>query len=408
MWVVMLTDSSRFTVHVPSNVLADLTTRLAATRWPVDFEGDDWAYGVNLAYLQDLASYWASEFDWRAAEARINQYDNRLVDVGGTPIHFLRVPGVGPAPIPLILSHGWPWTFWDWHKVLGPLSDPATHGGDPADAFDVIVPSLPGFAFSNPLARGDLNTWKIADLWDELMRDMLGYRRYAASGCDMGAAITEQLGHKYADHLYGVHLGHAVPLNVMTGERPWDLTGGRMVPEGVSEDVRRMTIERQRNFAAHIAVHVLEPQTLSYGLTDSPVGMLAWILNRLRNWSDCNGDIESTFSRDHILTNATIWWANAAMPTAIRSYANLSRYPWQPAHYRVPVIEAPAGITFLGYENPPAVTTEDRVAAFLANPLSKLFNTVYLKAYEHGGHFLPVENPQAAITDIRSTFRMLR
>jgi hypothetical protein len=404
----VLADSSRFKVDVSSEVLADLERRLVDTRWSAAFEDDDWSYGVPLGYLQDLVNYWVTDFDWRAAEAEINRYDNRLVDVGGTPVHFLRAPGVGPAPIPLILSHGWPWTFWDWHQVVGPLSDPAAHGGDPSDAFDVIVPSLPGFAFSNPLARGDLNNWKIADLWDELMCDVLGYPRYAASGCDMGAAITGQLGHKYAEHLYGIHLGHAVPLDMMTGERPWDLTGGRMVPKEASEHVRSMAIGRQRNFAAHVAVHVLEPQTLSYGLTDSPAGMLAWILNRLRNWSDCNGDVESVFSRDHILTNATIWWVSAAMPTAIRSYANLSRYPWYPAHDRMPVVEAPTGITFLGYENPPGVATEDRVAAFLASPLSGYFNIVYLEAHEHGGHFLPVENPQAAIADIRSTFRLLR
>jgi len=388
-------------IHVPDEVLDDLRRRLLATKWPLDAGNDDGFYGVRRTDLQPLVEYWADGFDWRAAERAINAYEHVRVDVNGIPVHFLRKAGVGPRPIPLILSHGWPWTFWHWSKVIGPLADPASYGGDPADAFDVIVPSLPGFGFSTP-TRPDMNFWKMADVWHDLMTGVLGYERYAAAGCDVGALVTGQLGHKYADELYGIHIGSGQKLTFFNGDRGWDLSGGHPIPPGIPPEIHARIIELDRRFAAHLATHVLDPSTLGFGLADSPVGMLAWMLERWQKWSD--GD--KAFSDDDLLTHAMIYWAGNAIDTSIRTYANNNRYPWTPSHDRMPAIEAPTGITFVTYENPPGVTTpEERTQSFLNSDRAAWYNHVNLTTHPTGGHFIPWEIPAEWTDDVRRTFR---
>lgn len=393
-------------IHLPDEMLADLQQRLRATRWPLDAGNADSFYGVRRDMLEELAGYWMSGFDWRRAEKAINRYEHYHVHVDGIPVHFMRKPGVGPHPVPLILSHGWPWTFWHWSKVIEPLADPGAFGGDPADAFDVIVPSLPGFGFSAPLQHNpDMNFWKIADLWHTLMTEVLGYPKYAAAGCDVGALVTGQLGHKYAEELYAIHIGSAQKLSLFNGERAWDLAGGRPIPEGIPEELRAQILELDRRFASHLAVHVLDPGTLAYGLGDSPVGMLAWILERWIKWSDNKGDIESVFTKDDLLTHATIFWANNTIETSMRVYANNNRYPWTPAHPRWPVVEAPTGITFVGYENPPGISTEQRVQHFLETDRAAWYNHVNITAHEEGGHFIPWEIPDKWVEDLKRTLR---
>ncbi|WP_406047660.1 epoxide hydrolase family protein [Kribbella sp. NBC_00889] len=393
-------------IHVPDDVLDDLRRRLTATKWPLDAGNDDGFYGVRRTQLQALVEYWADGFDWRAAERAINAFEHYRVDVNGVPVHFLRKPGVGPNPVPLILSHGWPWTFWHWSKVIGPLADPAAYGGDPADAFDVIVPSLPGFGFSTPLTnQPDMNFWKIADVWHDLMTGVLGYPKYAAAGCDVGALVTGQLGHKYADELYGIHIGSGLKLTFFNGDRGWDLSGGNPIPPNLPPAIHDRIIELERRFAAHLATHVLDPSTLGFGLADSPAGMLAWILERWLSWS--GGD--KAFSDDDLLTHATIYWAGNAIDTSIRTYANNNRYPWTPSHDRTPAIEAPTGITFVGYEDPPGVSTpEERVQNFLNSDRAEWYNHVNLTAHPGGGHFIPWELPTEWTDDLRRTFRNYR
>jgi pimeloyl-ACP methyl ester carboxylesterase len=336
-------------IRVPGEVLDDLRRRLLATKWPLDAGNDDGFYGVRRDYLQELVAYWADGFDWRVAERAINAYENYRVDVGGVPVHFLRKRGVGPNPVPLILSHGWPWTFWHWSKVIDALADPGAFGGDPADAFEVIVPSLPGFGFSTPLAdQPDMNFWKMADVWHELMTGVLGHDKYAAAGCDVGALVTGQLGHKYADELYGIHIGSALKLTLFNGDLGWNISSSRPLPENLPPAIRAGVIATQKKFAVHLAAHMLAPSTLAYGLVDSPAGMLAWLLERWDSWSDDHGDVETVFSKDDLLTHATIYWAGNAIDTSIRTYANNNRYPWTPVHDRWPVVEAPTGITFVG------------------------------------------------------------
>jgi microsomal epoxide hydrolase len=391
-------------VYVPDEVLDDLRSRLKATKWPLDAANEDGYYGVRRVQLQPLVEYWADGYDWRAAECAINAYDNYIVEVDDIPVHFLRRPGVGPDPIPLILSHGWPWTFWHWSKVIDRLADPASYGADPADAFDVIVPSLPGFGFSTP-TRPDMNFWKIADVWHELMTGVLGFDRYAAAGCDVGALVTGQLGHKYAAELYAIHIGSGLKLTLFNGDRGWDLSGGNPIPPNLPPEVHQRIVELEHRFASHLATHVLDPSTLGFGLADSPAGMLAWMLERWLKWSD--GD--KAFSDDDLLTHATIYWAGNAIGSSIRTYSNNNRYPWTPSHDRTPVVEAPTGITFVGHEDPPGVhTPAERIANFLAGDRAAWYNHVNLTAHPTGGHFIPWELPTEWTDDLRRTFRPYR
>src|SRR5260221_2373884 len=206
-----------FTIAIPEEALTDLRERLTKVRWPLDFANEQWQYGTNLGYLKELVDYWLHKYDWRAQERAMNAFSHYKTTIDGVPIHFIHEPGKGPNPTPLILSHGWPWTFWDLAKVIRPLADPAAFGGDPADAFDVVVPSLPGFCFSSPLTKPGINWWRTADLWVTLMRDVLGYSKFAAEGGDWGAFVTQQLGHKYPQHLIGVYLTLAIPMDFFSG-----------------------------------------------------------------------------------------------------------------------------------------------------------------------------------------------
>ncbi|MEU2380134.1 epoxide hydrolase family protein [Streptomyces misionensis] len=398
-----------FVIHVEQDVLDDLRSRLKTTRFAPDLDNEDEEYGLSTAYLKPIVEYWADGFDWRAAEARLNRYAHHRVDVGGTPVHFIRRPGKGPAPVPLLLMHGWPWTFWDWSKVIDPLADPAAFGGDPADAFDVIVPSLPGFAFSTPVTNGKENFVSMADRFHTLMTDTLGYERFAVGAADYGALVGAQLGHKYADSLYGLHLGHEMLLTIFQGERYWDLTGGAPI-DTMPDDLRADMVNFVDTYVSHVAVHMLDAQTLTHGLNDSPVGMLAWILKRWKKWSDQNGVFEDAYPVDHILTNATIYWVNQAIGSSIRAYRNVHRNPWQPSHDRNPPIEAPTGFTFLlGDAAPPGVHDRDqRIAAFQRAAGHFYADVRQVNVHDKGGHFGPWENPEAWIGDLRATFRPLR
>ncbi|HLY56107.1 MAG TPA: epoxide hydrolase, partial [Stellaceae bacterium] len=209
-----------FTVNISEPVLDDLRRRLAATRWAADYANDDWGYGTNGAYLKELCAYWQDGYDWRRHERAMNGFRHFRTEIDGIPIHFIHERGKGPAPMPLVMTHGWPWTFWDLHKVIRPLTDPASFGGDPADAFDVVVPSLPGFGFSTPLRKPGYPYWRTADLWVTLMRERLGYDRFAAQGGDYGAFVTGQLGHKYAAHVIGIHVHLIGPMGMIRGNMP--------------------------------------------------------------------------------------------------------------------------------------------------------------------------------------------
>jgi pimeloyl-ACP methyl ester carboxylesterase len=400
-------EQLRFNIHIPEDELSDLKNRLKNTRWPPRAEGSSWDYGVNQNYLRELVEYWINAYNWRGIEEQINRFTQYRIPVDGVPVHFIYQRGKGSNPIPLILTHGWPWSFWDIHKIIGPLTDPAAFGASENDAFDVVVPSLPGYGFSGTVAG--MNFWKTADLWHKLMVGVFGYKRYAASGGDWGALVTSQLGHKYAASLFGIHLLHTMGLDQFNRERPWDVFAGHKTAENTPMEIRQQSLERMKIFASHYAVHILDPQTIAYGLQDSPLGLLAWLLERWRSWSQTiDGDVETVFPKEHMITNAMLYWITGTVDSSMRFYADSVRYPWQPVHGRTPVIEAPAGITFLGGENPAGVSTAQRIDAFRKGPKFKNYNIHYLNAHEKGGHFGYYENPDAIVGDIRATFRDLR
>jgi pimeloyl-ACP methyl ester carboxylesterase len=334
-------------------------------------------------------AYWADGFDWRAQEAALNALPQFRVELDGVPVHFVHVRGKGPRPLPLVLSHGWPWTFWDWKDVVGPLADPAAHGGDPADAFDVVVPSLPGFGFSAPLRTTGIDARRIADLWATLMRDVLGYERFGAGGGDWGGIVTGELGHGHGESVAGVWL----TLPILPG-----LNLRELGPAAFGPDEGWM-VERMREargvIQSHRAAHQFDGQTLAYAFVDSPAGTAAWLWQRRRDWS---GSFES-FDRDFLCTTASIYWLTKTIGTSLRLYAeHWNDGPPPPLHDRTRVIDVPTGIAVF-----------PRELLFLPRALAEeRTNLRRWTVMPRGGHFAPAEEPGLVVDDLRAFFRPLR
>jgi pimeloyl-ACP methyl ester carboxylesterase len=382
-----------FTIAVPDAVLEDLRDRLARTRFPRDFGNAKWEYGASTEYLKELVEYWRTKYDWRRHEREMNSFANYKTTIDGIPIHFIHEPGKGPKPIPLILTHGWPWTFWDLHKVIRPLTDPAAHGGDPADSFDVVVPSLPGYGFSTPLTTTGINYWNTADLWVTLMSDVLGYKKFAAEGGDWGAIVTAQLGHKYADRLIGIHMHLLVSLGFFSGGGP--------APEDYGPGEAGW-LERNRNFmdneSGYMRLQSTKPQTIAHALNDSPAGLASWIVEKRRTWSDCGGNVEKRFSKDDLCTTLTLYWITESYGTSARYYYEAAHNPWQPSHNRTPVVEAPTG----------AAVFLKEVMLMPRKWADRYYNLKRWTVMPSGGHFAPMEEPKLLVDDIRAFFRTLR
>jgi pimeloyl-ACP methyl ester carboxylesterase len=383
----------RYVIDVPESVLADLDRRLEMTRWTDDFANDDWRYGANVSYIRQLVQHWRDNYDWRARERLMNSHSHFRTEIDSIPIHFIHERGKGPRPVPIILNHGWPWTFWDFHKVIGPLRDPAAYGGDPADAFDVVVPSLPGYAFSTPLRTTGMNFWKTADLWVVLM-ERLGYSRFATQGGDWGSFISAQLGHKYAERIIGVHIHTPAPLNFL------DPDGGPSADDYGPEDAPHL--ERMRTFAAeelgYMALQRTKPQTPAIALNDSPAGLLAWIVEKRRRWSDCDGQVERRFTRDELIDTVMLYWVTGSYNTSARYYYEGAHERWSPSHDRMPVVEAPVAIPLF----PRELTYPSRRWA------GRYYNLQRWTPMAAGGHFAPAEEPEALVDDIREFFRSRR
>ena len=383
-----------FSISIPDQTLADLRDRLARTRFAPEFANAQWEYGTSRAYLEELIEYWRDRYDWRRVERDMNAFSHYKTSIEGMPIHFLHEPGKGPRPIPLVMNHGWPWTFWDFHKVIRPLADPGAHGGDPRDAFDIVVPSLPGYGFSEPLATPGINFWRTADLWVTLMRDVLGYDKFAAQGGDWGAAIAAQLGHKYAQHLIGIHVHMLVNL---------DFIGRRGGPERDDFGPGEATwLARSHAFlrdgTGYMALQSTRPQTIAFALDDSPAGLCAWILEKRRAWSDCDGNVERRFSKDDLCTTMTLYWATQTYGTSARYYYEAAHNPWKPSHDRRPVVEAPTGVAVF----PKEILLMPRRWA------ERAYNLQRWTMMPSGGHFAPMEEPERLVEDIRAFFRPLR
>jgi pimeloyl-ACP methyl ester carboxylesterase len=387
-----MAEKEPFKIAVPTAVLTDLRGRLKKTRWAGDFGNEQWAYGTNFDALKDLVDYWCNGFNWRRQEREMNRFAHYRTTIEGIPIHFIHQPGKGPRPIPLILSHGWPWTFWDLHKVIRPLADPAAFGGSPDDAFDVVVPSLPGYGFSTPLTTTGINYWRTADLWVQLMRDVLGYERFAAQGGDWGALITAQLGHKYADHMIGIHVTMVGGLSLTGGSAP--------KPEDYAPEEAGWG-ERTANFfhreSGYFHLQTTKPQTLAFGLNDSPVGLCSWILEKRRTWSDCDGQVERRFTKDDLLTTMMIYWVTQSFGTSARYYYEAIHNPWHPSH-EGRLVEAPTAVSVFPKE----------VVLMPRRWVERHYNLQRWTVFPSGGHFAPMEEPEKLVDDIRAFFRTLR
>ena len=379
-----------FTGRATPADLDDLRRRLRATRWPDAPQDAGWSLGTDLGYLRELAGYWADGFDWPAQEAALFRFPRYRVRLGDSLIHFAHVPAAGQATaagpaLPLVLSHGWPDSFWRYVKVIPLLTDPAAHGGDPADAFDVVVPDMPGYGYSGRPAGPPLDSIAVAGLWASLM-SVLGYRRFGAAGGDIGSHVSRYLGLDYPDRVVAVHRTDGGvpffagdPAALSPQEQAWF---SDMAAWGAAE-------------GAYSAMHRTKPQTAAFGLTDSPAGLAAWIVEKLRAWSDCGGDVSRSFTKDEILTNVTIYWLTGTIGSSMRMYhANAAIPPAQLSRR----VEVPSGFAlFPGDISRPPRAWLERVA-----------NVVRVTEMPRGGHFAPFEEPELYAEELREFFRPYR
>ncbi|MCU1483051.1 MAG: epoxide hydrolase [Subtercola sp.] len=383
-----------FRISVDDAVIDDLRARLLATRWSDDWDNDDWRYGTPVSFLKPLVQYWLDEYDWRSHEAAMNAFEQFRVDIDGVPVHFLRVRGQGPSPRPLLLTHGWPWTFWDFAQMIGPLSNPAAYGADAADSFDLVIPSLPGFGFSSPLSRPGVGVAATADLWRKLMRDVLGYSRYGVMGADFGAVVSQRIAHEHPEDLIGAHLSRYRRPAAAGG-----LGASVVLPEEYAPD-EAGDFERDaagaKLSASHLSVHSADPQSLANALNDSPVGLASWIIERRYNWSDRRAGFESVFSRDDLITTVMIYWVTQTIGSSMRYYYETAREnrPIAPGTR----IDAPLAIGVL----PADVNALPRLHAQQDTDLRQWTR------FARGGHFGPAEVPELLVDDLRAFFRPLR
>ncbi|MGW2516762.1 epoxide hydrolase family protein [Streptomyces sp. NPDC001617] len=386
-----------FRIDIPQADLDDLHDRLDRTRWPDELPGVGWAYGVPSGYLRELVRYWRHEYDWRAAEARLNEWPQFTTEIDGALVHFAHIRSPEPDATPLIVTHGWPGSIVEFLDIVGPLTDPATHGGDPADAFHVVLPSIPGFGFSGPTRETGWEARRIADAWVELMT-RLGYERFGAQGGDWGAGISRELGRVHPDRVIGIHLNL--------------LPGGQAATEPTAEELEALSpTERERTLASwrrwdawfrdgagYFHVQSTRPQPLSYALTDSPVGQLAWIVEKFREWTDAEELPEEAVDRDRMLTNVMLYWLTGTAGSSARVY-------YERAHATGDRIAAP--------DRPSTAPTA--VASFPGDPqiplrhkAERTENIVRWTELDRGGHFAAMEEPDLLVDDVRAFFRQLR
>jgi epoxide hydrolase len=376
-----------FRIEIPQDRIDDLHRRLEHTSWPAALPGDDWTTGVPTVWLRDLADHWRTGYDWRAAEAQLNGFPQFTTVIDGQRIHFLHVRSPRPDAFPLVLTHGWPGSVAEFLDLIGPLTDPGAHGGNPADAFHVVIPSLPGFGFSGPTTDAGWDTRRIARAWAELMR-RLGYERYGAQGGDIGAMVSPQLGRVAPDRVAGVHVnGGPGPMPPM----PLSDEDKAGLSDLERDRVARIEAFMQEEFG-YIAIQSTRPQTLAYGLTDSPVGQLAWIMDKFREWTHPREVLpDKIIDRDRLLTNVMIYWlTGTAGSSAYVGYAQSD-------------IGAPKENS--GVPTGAIVFADDvgiRRYAETENTITRWVDV------DRGGHFAALEEPHALIADIRAFFRDLR
>jgi epoxide hydrolase len=378
-----------FRIDIPQADLDDLRQRLHRTRWPDELPGVGWTRGVPLGYLKELAGYWADGYDWRKQEAALNEHPQFTTTIDGTGVHFLHVRSPQSDALPLVLTHGWPGSIVEFLNVIGPLTDPAAHGGDPADAFHLVIPSLPGHGFSGPTQQAGWTTNRVARAWAELMA-RLGYDRYGAQGGDWGAFVSPELGRLDPDHVVGVHLNAAtfgfIPFGPVDPEELASFTGAEKAR------LERLSASTAGPGNGYFEVQAQRPQTIGYALTDSPVGQLAWIVERFKEWSHTAEVPEDAVDRDQLLTNVMLYWLTGTANSSARLY-------YENIH---------AGFVALQ-----PVTVPVGVAVFAEDYAIRRYgerghHIVHWTDFDRGGHFAAMEAPDLLVGDVRSFFRGLR
>lgn len=377
-----------FHIDVPDLELEDLRLRLEQTRWPDELPGTGWDYGVPLDYVRELVDYWRSGYDWRAQEAGLNAFEQGRTSIDGQQLHFLHVRSPETNALPLLMIHGWPGSIAEFLEVIGPLTDPVAHGGNPSDAFHLVVPSLPGFGFSGPTMDRGWNSGRTAAAFAELMR-RLGYDRYGAQGGDLGALVAPELGHVDADHVVGIHVNAATVGFIPFG----DLDASELA---TLTEVERERVEQIKQFlspagSAYFQVQGTRPQVIGFALTDLPVGQLTWALDRMAAWTQ--GPIAEALTRDQILTNVMVYWTTRTATSAARMYYENMHAPMSWGRAPSPT---PVGV---------AAFAED---VSIRRYAERGHNITHWSDFERGGHFAAMEAPDLLIGDVREFFRGLR
>ncbi|MCC5979002.1 MAG: epoxide hydrolase [Salinarimonas sp.] len=378
-----------FTLSVPEEAIADLRQRLQRARLPDTAPGAGWAHGTDLDYMREIVSYWSDRFDWRAQEERLNRLPQFAVGIDGIDLHFIHVAGRGPDPHPLLLSHGWPGSVFEFLDIIPMLTDPAAFGGDPADSFTIVAPSLPGYTLSFQPGQRRFAVEEIAACFARLMQEVLGYERFGAQGGDWGSFVTARLGHSHAQLISGIHLNmmpirrapDTIPDDAAAHERAY----GKELAEFLKEETGYQWIQGTR------------PQTLAYALNDSPTGLAAWIIEKFRNWSDGGGDPEGAIGRDAMLANISLYWFTQCIGASFWPYYARMHGPW-PIPPGEPV-SVPTGYCQFPREilRPPRSLAE--------HAFSDIRRWTEM---ERGGHFAAMEQPEALAREIRAFFRPLR
>jgi pimeloyl-ACP methyl ester carboxylesterase len=372
-----------FRIAVPDEVLNDLRARLRQTRWPEQETVADWSQGAPLSYVQEVCRYWADGYDWRSREQALNRFSQFKTTIDGVGIHFIHVRSPQENAFPLVITHGWPGSVVEFHKVIEPLTNPPAHGGDPADAFHVVCPSLPGYGFSDKPTGSGWNVPRIATAWDELM-GRIGYDRYGAQGGDWGAAVTTAIGEQNLGHCVGIHLNMPV-----AGPG----SSSRENPSPEDEAAFRARKYYDQWDSGYSKQQSTRPQTLGYGLTDSPAGQAAWILEKFWAWTDCDGHPENVLSRDEMLDNIMLYWATGSATSSARLY-------WESfARMAGGQVAVPSGVASFPKEiiKVPRKWAERRYT-----------DLRHWTDMPKGGHFAAFEQPELFVQDLRAFFRLVR
>ena len=379
-----MADLHPFRIDIPVAEITDLQSRLTATRWPDAETTDDWSQGVPLAYAQEFCRYWAEDYDWSARQARMNCFDQFTTEIDDLSIHFIHVTSPEPSAMPLVLTHGWPGSVVEFHKVIDALANPAAHGGDAKDAFHVVCPSLPGYGFSGKPTQTGTNVTKIAQMWDALMT-RLGYDAYFAQGGDWGSAVTTEIGLQNLGHCKGIHL------NMPTG---WPSQEALDNPTERDKHAMARGQAYQDEDSGYSKQQSTRPQTLGYGLADSPAGQAMWILEKFWRWTDCQGHPENVLTRDELIDDIMLYWLNNTGTSSARLY-------WESFHSfgGKNKVEVPAGCSIFPKEIVPMPRAWSE---------QRLQNLVYWNELDKGGHFAAFEQPELFVNEIRNCFRVMR